>query len=70
MKRRGFFSREAESFACAFHGIAALHRLVEHMALIGTMGLVETANRAKDYARLAFRRSSAAIRSALSPRRA
>jgi choline dehydrogenase-like flavoprotein len=24
MNRRGFFSREAESFACAFRGIAAL----------------------------------------------
>ena len=30
MKRRGFFSREAESFACAFRGIAALLKSEVH----------------------------------------
>jgi diacylglycerol kinase len=30
MNRRGFFSREAESFACAFRGIAALLRSEIH----------------------------------------
>jgi diacylglycerol kinase len=30
MKRRGFFSREAESFACAFRGIAALFKSEVH----------------------------------------
>ena len=30
MKRRGFFSREAESFACAFRGITALLRSEVH----------------------------------------
>jgi len=30
MKRRGFFSREAESFACAFRGVAALLKSEVH----------------------------------------
>lgn len=30
MNRRGFFSREAESFACAFRGIAALLKSEAH----------------------------------------
>ena len=30
MKRRGFFSREAESFACAFRGITALLKSEVH----------------------------------------
>lgn len=30
MNRRGFFSREAESFACAFRGIAALLKSEVH----------------------------------------
>lgn len=30
MSRRGFFSREAESFACAFRGIAALLKSEVH----------------------------------------
>jgi diacylglycerol kinase (ATP) len=44
MKRRGFFSREAESFACAFRGIAALlksevHARIHLVATIAVLAL-------------------------------
>ena len=42
MDRRGFFSREAESFACAFRGIAALLKSEVHarIHLIATMAVI------------------------------
>ena len=42
MERRGFFSREAESFACAFRGIAALLKSEVHarIHLVATVVVV------------------------------
>jgi len=42
MNRRGFFSREAESFACAFRGIAALLKSEVHarIHLTATMAVI------------------------------
>ena len=42
MKRRGFFSREAESFACAFRGIAALLKSEFHsrIHLVATIAVL------------------------------
>jgi len=42
MKRRGFFSREADSFACAFRGIAALLRGEVHARfhLVATVAVI------------------------------
>ena len=42
MNRRGFFSREAESFACAFRGIAALLKSEVHarIHLVATVVVV------------------------------
>ena len=44
MNRRGFFSREAESFACAFRGIAALlgsevHARIHLVATVAVIAL-------------------------------
>ena len=44
MNRRGFFSREAESFACAFRGIAALlkseiHARIHLVATVAVLAL-------------------------------
>ena len=42
MNRRGFFSREAESFACAFRGIAALLKSEVHarIHLVATVAVI------------------------------
>lgn len=42
MSRRGFFTREAESFACAFRGIAALLKSEVHarIHLVGTVAAI------------------------------
>lgn len=42
MNRRGFFSREAESFACAFRGIAALLKSEVHarIHLVATIAAI------------------------------
>ena len=42
MERRGFFSREAESFACAFRGIAALLKSEVHarIHLVTTIAVI------------------------------